>query len=252
MTTYTYDAIARVVLGKIHFDAKGRMTKRVSSETFETHTYDSHGNLSEWARWKDEVLIEGTRWDNRYEGDPPRLVAQEISDFRKPKERNAPHTRLRFEYDATGRVNLEEKDGPRGMALRSFEWRGDRIVTIQGSLGPRYPTDEMPYDEGLKYEYDAQGRLSTFVVDGEMPYGEGATADGKTDHRATFHYDAAGRLERIERDGWGGDVAPEVPDGKLDEVVLLTPPCDPIVKLAPWLFYLPDLSLPHSIEPRLQ
>jgi len=110
----------------------------------------------------------------------------------------------------------------------------------------------MPFDEATTYEYDHHGRLKRLTIDGELPLGEGGTADGALDHISTFYYDAAGRLERMEGDGRGGDVAPEAPDGKPDEITLFTPPCDPIVKLAPRLLGFPEFYLPNSIEPPLR
>jgi YD repeat-containing protein len=246
---YEYDAVQHTVGGVMQFDGEGSIVRWDMSDTFRTYTYDAQGNLHEEANWKHDQLVAGTRWSSRYEGDPPRLAAVELSDFRKPKERNQPHTRMRFEYDPSGRVKAVEKQWARGAEHHAYEWKGDRIVAVRRSLGPRLPGSAMPYDEGVTYEYDAQGRVRRLTVDGELPLGEGATADGKPDHVLTFSYDAEGRLERMEGDGRGGDIGPEAPDGKPDEVTLLSPPCDPIVKLAPQLFGFPELPLPNSIAP---
>lgn len=249
---WVYDPDLRTLQGDwMHFDAQGRMTKRADSSDTLIHTYDSHGNLAEEAHWANEKLVEGTRWQNRYAGSPARIVAIDLSDFRKPKERKQPRTRMRFAYDASGRVASMTRTW-RGTEQHVYTWQGDRIVAIHGSLAPRHPSNTMPYDTAKTFEYDAQGRIKKLTLDGELPHGEGATADGTVDRVRTFYYDAAGRLERMEADGRGGDVAPENPDGKPDQVMLFSPPCDPIVKLAPQLFQFPELGLPNSIEPPLR
>lgn len=93
----------------MQFDAEGRLTKSEASGSREAQTYDARGNLTEWTRYEGEELREGTRWDNRYEGDPPRLTEQDISRFRKPDERNTPHARVRYRYDAEGRVERRRR-----------------------------------------------------------------------------------------------------------------------------------------------
>lgn len=250
--TYAYDAATRVLSGWMHFDAEGRVTKREGSHSDETLTYDAHGNLQESRRWDDKELVDGVYWDNRYEGNPPRLVARHGSEIRKPNERRPPHIHTSYFYNAAGNVIEDQEDGPRGLFIRQFTWRAGRVVEVRGALGPPQPGDTIGYGEGETFDYDAQGRLTAYVRDGDSPFGEGAFADGKPDQRETFYYDAAGRLERIERDGQVGDVAPETADGKPDEITLLSPPCDPLVKLAPWLFNFPQLYLPNSIAPRLR
>jgi len=249
---YEYDAQRRVLSGAMHFDAEGRMTRWDMSDTFRTHTYDAHGNLYEEANWRRDKLVDGTRWNNRYEGEPLRIAATDVSDFRKPKQRNKPHTLTRYTYDASGRIESVAKERGRITELVLYTWDGDRIVAVQGSLGSLHSSSNVPYHVRRTYEYDERGRLKVFTVDGMLPHREGATADGKPDHVATLVYDAAGRLERMEGDGWGGDVAPEDPDGKPDQITLLSPPCDPLVKLAPQLFRFPELHLPRSIAPPLR
>lgn len=250
---YRYDPEQRTLQGDwMYFDAQGRMAKRVDSDTARIHTYDARGNLQEEASWADDKLVEGTRWDNRYEGKPPRLVATDISDFRKPKQRNQPRIRVSYAYDAAGRIESTTKKRGRISELHLFTWNGERIASVEGTLGAVHSSSKVPYHVRRTYEYDAQGRITRFTVDGMLPVGEGATADGQPDHVSTFSYDASGRLERMESDGWGGDVAPEDPDGKPDQITLLTPPCDPLVKLAPSLFGFPELHLPYSIAPPLR
>lgn len=250
--TYEYDAAQRILGRSLHFDTEGRLTRWDMSETFRTHAYDAQGNLSEVATWKNDKLVEGTRWSNRYEGDPLRIAATDLSDFREAKQRNRPSMRIRYTYDSDGLVDTVTREWQRGTEVHDYTWQGDRIVTVRSSLGSRHPSSTVPYHESRAYAYDQRGRLKVFTVDGELPLGEGATADGKPDHIRTFSYDASGRLERMESDGRGGDVAPEAPDGKPDEIMLFSPPCDPIVKLAPQLFRFPELHLPRSIEPPLR
>jgi YD repeat-containing protein len=248
---YEYDAAQRTIGRRMHFDSEGRITRWDMSDTFRTYTYDSHGNLSEEANWKHDKVSHGQRWDNHYEGDPPRIVAIDVSDFRKPGQRRRPSMRYRYEYDAEGLIDVVTREWS-GTERHLYTWQDDRIIAVYSSLGPRHPRDRVPYLESNTYEYDERGRLKLFTVDGMLPHGEGATADGKPDHVSTFSYDASGRLERMESDGWGGDVAPEAPDGKPDQITLFTPPCDPLVKLAPRLFGFPELHLPRSIAPPLR
>jgi YD repeat-containing protein len=224
---------------------------QLDSDELVTLTYDEHGNLRERAATPRGVVRDGTRWENTYEGNPPRLMAQAKGTFTKPSGPTDVSSRTRFRYDEAGHVIEEQNDLPRGPWIRRFTWKGERIVEVQWVVEPRHTKATLPFDGRETFEYDAQGRLVAHVIDGD-PRGEGDLADGKPDQRETFHYDAQGLLARIERDGQVGDVAPEAPDETIDAITLLSPRCDAPSRLAPGRFGVPDLSLPASITPRLR
>jgi YD repeat-containing protein len=253
---HPYDEVTRILDKQqpLQFDEQGRLVARgePGSDSRATFTYDDQGNLREELLGPPGRIRAGTRWDNSYEGDPSRLVDQMLREVDEKGRAGKRHSRIHFRYDTQGRVIEELNEGARERWTRELHWKGSRLVRILWTYDPRSSQAKLPFDGDERFAYDAEGRLIAHTVDGEILFGELASADGEPEQRTTFQYDVAGHLVRIERDGQGGDIGPEAPDGIANGITLLTPQCDALTELAPHLFDMPELYLPRSIAPRFR
>jgi len=250
-----YDAATRTLdlAGlPLRFDARGRLATRGSSEEpalHTTHVYDAHGNLREATQRRDGEIAHRARWEIRYEGKQPRVTAQRMLTSAGDSSAQE-YAKSSYRYGADGRLAEETLQwAGRHPFLRKFSWSDGRLTGIDWVREPRIGDPELAYDAAERFSYDRSGRLIAHARDGDM-HGEETVGDGRPDEVLRYIYDAAGNLERFERDGRLGDVAAHGPDGAADEIALFSAPCEALGKLWPELVRLPDLQLPSTLQVR--
>jgi hypothetical protein len=230
-TTASWDAAARTFSQGTSYwklDASARVVERGATDGQWRHlmSYDDHGVTKEFVyQWEGAEVPENS-WDQHNEYDTSGRLRARERVFRSGTRR----TNTTYEYS-----------GDRLTVVRDQEVGTEyRLVWRDGRLVARETTSASTLRSRQTRQFDGAGRVVQVDTDGA---GLAPSVDGRPDVSLRWQYNGEGRLVRFELDGDTPLDAPVV-DGRPDQIIDFDPACANIA-LLPGALYLLERWLEH-------